>query len=142
MLANRSRLIVAVVTIVSLSVLALAPSVSASSPQTSFSLAKTCDGLGTCTVVTSNAAALPPGTTETYLGPEFGDPVLSSRVVIASPYSGGGTATGRCAWPLRSASGTCTFAGGTGSLAGFHANLTVTANADFSLFFWDGAYRL
>jgi hypothetical protein len=27
---------------------------------------------------------------ETYLGPEFGDPVLSSRVVIASPYSGGG----------------------------------------------------
>ena len=139
---NRSRLVVAAVTIGSVSILALAPSVSASTPQASFSLAKTCDGLGTCTVVTSNAAALPPGTTETYLGPQFGDPVLSSRVVINTPYSGGGTATGHCTWPLRTASGTCTFAAGTGSLSEFHANLTVTASADFSLFFWDGTYRL
>jgi hypothetical protein len=43
---------------------------------------------------------------------------------------------------LRSAAGTCTFEQGTGSLTGFHANLTVTANADFSLFYWNGTYRL
>ncbi|MBI2781554.1 MAG: hypothetical protein HYX55_07145 [Chloroflexi bacterium] len=120
---------------------ALAPGAAASSGS-SFSLSKTCDGLGTCTVVASNAAALPAGTTETYLGPQFGDPVLSSRVVIASPYAGGGTATGVCTWPLRTATGICTFAQGTGSLAGFRAQVTVSANADFSLFFWNGTYRL
>jgi hypothetical protein len=41
-----------------------------------------------------------------------------------------------------SLSGTCTFAGGAGSLAGFHANLKVTANGDFSVFYGDGTYRL
>jgi hypothetical protein len=76
------------------------------------------------------------------LGPQFGDPVLSSRVVITSSYGSGGTSVGQCVWPLRTATGICTFAGGTGSLAGFHANLTVSANADFSVFYWDGSYKL
>jgi hypothetical protein len=120
---------------------ALAPVAMASSGS-SLSLAKTCDNLGVCTVVSSNAAALPVGTTETYYGPEFGDPVLSSRVVINSSYAGGGTATGDCSWPLRTATGICTFAQGTGSLAGFHARVTVSANSDFSVFYWDGTYRL
>ena len=120
---------------------AVAPAAAASSGSW-LSVSKTCDNLGTCTVVASNAAALPVGTTETYLGPEYGDPVLSSRVVINSTYAGGGTATGVCSWPLRSATGICTFAQGTGSLAGFHARVTVSANADFSLFYWDGTYRL
>lgn len=122
--------------------LALAIPASASSPLQSLSLAKTCNDQGVCTVFESDAAALPPGTTETYSGPQFGDPVLSSRVVIASPYSGGGTAVGHCTWPLRSLSGTCTFAEGAGSLAGFHANLTVTANDGFTVFYWNGTYRL
>ena len=120
---------------------AMAPAAAASSGS-SLSLAKTCDNLGRCTVVASNAAALPVGTTETYLGPQYGDPVLSSRVVITSSYAGGGTATGVCAWPLRTATGICTFAQGTGSLAGFHARVTVSANADFSVFYWSGSYRL
>jgi hypothetical protein len=120
---------------------AVAPVAMASSGS-SLSLSKACDGLGTCTVVDSNTAVLPAGTTETYFGPQFGDPVLSSRVVIASSYAGGGTANGQCTWPLRSAIGSCTFAQGTGSLAGFHALVTVSANADFSLFYWNGTYRL
>jgi hypothetical protein len=139
--APRSRLLVAAAMLVSLGLL-IAPTVSASSPLQTFHLAKTCDGLGTCTVVSSDAAPLPASTTETYFGPQFGDPVLSSRVLITSSYGGGGTALGHCAWPLRTATGTCTFAGGTGSLAGFHANLTVSANADFSVFYWDGSYKL
>jgi hypothetical protein len=123
--------------------LALAIPVSASSPLQPLSLTKTCDVQGTpCTVIGSNVDALPVGTVESYLGPEFGFPVLSSRVLITSTYLGGGTATGHCTWPLRSAAGTCTFEQGTGSLTGFHANLTVTANADFSLFYWNGTYRL
>jgi hypothetical protein len=120
---------------------ALAPVAMASSGS-SLSLSKTCDNLGTCTVVASNAVALPAGTTETYLGPQFGDPVLSSRVVITTAYGGGGTATGQCSWPLRTATGVCTFAQGTGSLAGFHARVVVSTNADFSIFYWDGSYRL
>jgi hypothetical protein len=141
MQAPRSRLVVAATMLVFLSLL-FAPAASASSPLHSSQLAKTCDGLGTCTVFSSDAAPLQAGTTETYFGPQFGDPVLSSRVLITSSYGGGGTAVGHCAWPLRTATGTCTFAGGTGSLAGFHANLTVSATADFSVFFWDGSYRL
>ena len=120
---------------------ALVPVATASSGS-SFSVTKTCDNLGTCTVVASDTAVLPAGTTEIYLGPEFGDPVLSSRVVIISSYAGGGTSTGDCTWPLRTATGVCTFAQGTGSLAGFHAHVTVSASPDFSLFYWDGTYRL
>jgi hypothetical protein len=120
---------------------ALAP-VAVASSGSSLSLTKTCDNLGTCTVVVSDAAALPAGTTEIYLGPEFDYPVLSSRVVIISPYAGGGTATGHCTWPLRTATGICTFAHGTGSLAGFHALVAVSASPDFSLFYWDGTYQL
>ena len=141
MQATRSRLLVATTMLVFLGLL-VTPAVLASSPLQALHLAKTCDGLGTCTVTWSDAAPLPAGTTETYFGPQFGDPVLSSRVLITSSYGGGGTAVGHCAWPLRTATGTCTFAGGTGSLAGFHANLTVSANADFSVFYWDGSYRL
>lgn len=133
----------AIVVLTALALAALGPVAAASAASgTALSLTKTCDNLGTCTVVASNSAALPAGTTETYLGPQFGDPVLSSRVVIASPYAGGGTATGDCTWPLRSATGICTFAKGTGSLAGFHAHVTVSASPDFSLFYWDGTYRL
>lgn len=138
MLAKRSRLVVAAATVVSLSVLVLAPSGSASSPLLPLHVAKTCDG-PICTVTVGDAV-LPNGTTETYSGPQFGEPVLSSRVLITRP--DGGTATGHCTWPLRSATGTCTFAQGTGSLAGFHANVTVSANSDFSVFYWDGTYQL
>lgn len=123
--------------------LALVIPASAGSAQLPLNLTKTCDPAGTpCVVTQSNVAALPPGTTEDYLGPEYGYPVLSSGVVITTSYQGGGTATGHCTWPLRSASGTCVFSQGTGSLAGFHAKLTVTANGDFSEFFWNGTYQL
>ena len=77
---------------------AVAVPVALSSPLQSFHLGKTCDNLGTCTVTSSTLGVLPPGTTETYLGPEYGYPVLSSRVVITTP---DGTAVGHCTWPFR-----------------------------------------
>jgi hypothetical protein len=34
----------------------------------------------------------------------------------------------------------CTFSGGTGKFTGFHASVDVTANDDFSLWYWNGTY--
>ena len=98
MQATRARVLVAAAMLVTLGLL-VTPSVSASSPLHTFHLEKTCDAFGTCTVFSSNAAPLPLGTTETYFGPQFGDPVLSSRVLITSSFGSGGTAVGHCAWP-------------------------------------------
>jgi hypothetical protein len=122
---------------------AIAVPASASSPQESFYLEKDCtvffSGGNTCVVTVSPDAAIPVGSTIAYNGPVFNATVLSMEVVISAP---NGTATGHCTWPLRvRLSGTCTFARGTGSLAGFHANLSVTGG-DFPLFIWDGTYRL
>ena len=116
---------------------------SASSPQRSFYLEKDCTdfftGGNTCVVTVSPDPAIPVGSTIAYNGPVFNATVLSMEVVINAPE---GTATGHCTWPLRvRPSGTCTFARGTGSLEGFHANLSVTAG-DFPLFVWDGTYQL
>jgi hypothetical protein len=122
---------------------AIAVPASASSPQQSFYLEKDCTdfftGGNTCVVTVSPDAAIPVGSTIAYNGPVFNATVLSMEVVISAP---NGTATGDCTWPLRvQSSGTCTFARGTGSLAGFHANLSVSGG-DFPLFTWEGTYRL
>lgn len=122
---------------------AVAVPASASSPERSFYLEKDCTdfftGGNTCVVVVSPDAAIPVGSTIAYNGPVFNATVLSMEVVISAP---AGTATGHCTWALRVRSaGTCTFARGTGSLAGFHATLSVTGG-DFPLFIWDGTYRL
>lgn len=136
------RILVVMLTAVAVLLVPVLPA-SAGSPLQPLRLTKTCVPAGTpCVVIESNVAALPVYTTEDYLGPEYGYPVLSSRVVITSSYNGGGTATGHCTWPFRSASGTCTFAQGTGSLAGFRAKLTVTTNGDFTQFYWNGTYQL
>ncbi len=136
------RIILALLAATALTV-AIAVPASASSPPPSFYLEKDCivffTGGNTCVVTVSPDAAIPVGTTIAYNGPVFNATVLSMEVVINAP---AGTATGHCTWPLRvRSSGTCTFARGTGSLAGFHANLSVTGGA-FPLFVWEGSYGL
>ena len=117
----------------------LAPTASASSPLGPIYLTKTCDTLVHCTVQTSLAdSPLPVGTEGFYNGP-FPVSRLSSEVVLVTP-GGAGTATGHCTLSFVSAVGTCTFARGTGSLAGFHANLTVSTS-DWVTFTWAGTYH-
>ena len=129
---SRTRLAISVAFALAL---ALAIPALAASPMTPFVLTKTCDG-AVCIVDTSDIAAIPPDSEIDYFGPQYGTPVLSSRVVINGV---GGTATGHCTWAL-TPSGTCTFAQGTGSFAGFHANLAVTST-DFIHFTWTGRYQ-
>ena len=136
-LPSLRRLLVVAATIAALTL--LAPIASASSPLGSINLTKTCDTPDHCTVQTSLAGSpLPVGTEGFYNGP-FPISRLSSQVVLLTP-GGAGTATGHCTLSFVSASGTCTFAQGTGTLGGFHANLTVTT-ADWETFLWVGTYH-
>jgi hypothetical protein len=86
--------------------------------------------LGYCTVTESNFRPLR-GAKIRYFGPGFladGHPFLDSWVVIESEQGGGGTAFGHClvrAFP--DVLGACQFTGGSGSLKGFKADVTVTS---------------
>jgi hypothetical protein len=137
------RIMFALLAAVALAVAVAAP-VSAASPHQSFNLEKDCTdfftGGNTCVVTASPDAAIPAGSTIAYNGPVFNATVLSMEVVIEAP---DGTATGHCTWPLRvRAVGTCTFARGTGSLTGFHANVSVSPGSSPMAFAWDGSYQL
>ena len=60
----------------------------------------------------------------------------ASEVILVTP--DGATATGRCT-RRRAGPGSCTFARGTGWLAGFHARLKVTNSRD-GVVRWEGTY--
>ena len=51
----------------------------------------------------------------------------------------GGSTSGQCVWssPVNAV---CTFNKGTGRLRDFHLKVVVTANADASVWYWDGTY--
>ena len=97
--------------------------------------------LGYCTVTESNFRQLR-GAKIRYFGPGFftaDHPFLDSRVVIESTRGGGGTAFGHCLVrgvpePL----GACQFTGGSGSLQGFKADVTVTT-LDGTIWYWNGS---
>jgi len=130
------RLLVVAATIAALTM--IAPTVSAASPLGPIDLTKTCDTFDHCTVQTSLPnSPLPVGTQGFYNGP-WPLPRLSSEVVLVTP--DGGTSTGHCTLSFVSATGTCTFARGTGSLTGFHANLSVSTS-DWATFLWEGTYH-
>lgn len=123
----------------------LAPSASASSPIGEVHLTKVCptfETTATCTVITSDSGPFPVGTVASYSG--LYSPVFSVHVVLSIP--DGSTATGHCALVWRpelsgdDGFGTCTFGNGTGSLAGFHANLKITDHPDTLVTNWDGIY--
>ena len=54
---------------------------------------------------------------------------------------GGDTADGHCSVSYKTGTGTCVIIGGTGALAGLHANLEVSSDADFVVFTWEGRYH-
>ena len=94
-----------------------------------------------CTVTESNVRALR-GAKIRYFGPGFftGDhPFLDSWVVIESDQGGGGTAFGHClVRGVPDVLGACQFTGGSGSLQGFKADVTVTT-VDGTIWYWNGA---
>jgi hypothetical protein len=95
-----------------------------------------------CTVTKSNFRPLR-GAKIRYFGPGFSNanhPFLDSWVVIESEEGGGGTAFGHClVRGVPEALGACQFTGGSGSLRGFRANVTVTT-AGGTIWHWNGTY--
>jgi len=94
-----------------------------------------------CTVTASNFAPLR-GATIRYFGPGFfaaDHPFLDTWVLIESEQDGAGTAFGHClVRAVPNVLGACQFTGGSGSLKGFKADVTVTT-VDFVIWHWNGA---
>ena len=117
---------------------------SASSPIGRLFLTKTCDAAfpttPICTVQVSEAGPFPEGTEAyyTFAVLDF-DKLLSAGVVLTTP--GGDTATGHCTLSFKTGLGTCTFARGTGALAGLHANVEVSFDPTSGVTIWDGTYH-
>ena len=114
----------------------------------SFALTKECGTatlqpgeLSYCTVTASNFRPLR-GAKIRYYGPGFfapDHPFLDSRVVIESDRDGGGTAFGHClVRGVPDVLGACQFTGGSGSLKGFQADVTVTT-VDGTIWHWNGS---
>ena len=98
--------------------------------------------LGYCTIIESNFRPLR-GAKIRYFGPGFfvvpDHPYLDSRVVIEGTQGGGGTAFGHClVRGVPEALGACQFTGGSGSLKGFRADVTVTTE-DGTIWHWEGS---
>jgi hypothetical protein len=96
--------------------------------------------LSYCTVTESNFRPLR-GAKIRYFGPGFftaDHPFLDSRVVIESEHGDGGTAFGHClVRGVPDVLGACQFTGGSGSLKGFKADVTVTT-VDGTIWHWHG----
>lgn len=97
--------------------------------------------LGYCTVIASSFRPLR-GAKIRYFGPGFFSDnhlFLDSWVVIESNQGGGGTAFGHCLVRfVPDVLGACQFTGGSGSLRGFKADVTVTAE-NLTIWHWNGA---
>lgn len=116
-------------------------STSLASPHRPFLLTKTCDALDHCTVISSSTGPIPVQSDVVYLGPLLVRRT-TSEIVVTTP--SGDTATGHCSVSYKTGEGTCVLTGGTGMLAGLHANLKVSS--DFvsdpaGVFTWQGQYH-
>ena len=115
----------------------LVPSVAAGTSK-SFYLDKSCSAdasepLGyVCTVAHSDFKWFPEGTKVHYLS-------QAGNVVQAAIYIDNGSTSGTCVWSS-DVDAVCTFSGGTGRLTQFHLTVVVTANADASVWYWNGSY--
>ena len=128
------RLLAVAGTIVALTV--LAPVASAGTHK-DFHLDKTCaessEPLGyICTVQHSDVKWIPAGTDVHYLSQD-------GNVVQAAIEIKNGRTTGACTWST-DVDAVCVFDAGTGRLTQFHLEVAVTANADQSVWYWDGTY--
>jgi hypothetical protein len=132
------------------SLAALALSASAASTQNrspratkAFHATKDCSGFtglagAFCTIRSSNVEAVKPGSKIFYFQ-VAGKTALDSDMAV---YVGRGTvATGHCLLRFAAGVGLCTISDGTGTLAGFHARIRVTADSSIpKLWHWDGTY--
>jgi len=119
-------------------VLALTVPFASAGTHKGFHLDKTCSGdasepLGYfCTVAHSDFKWIPAGTDVHYLS-------QTGNVVDAAIAIKNGSTAGKCVWSS-AVNAVCTFGGGTGRLTQFHLVVVVTANADASVWYWDGEY--
>jgi hypothetical protein len=131
------RLLAVMGTIVALTF--LAPVASAGSHR-AFHLDKTCaedlsEPLGyVCTVQHADFKWFPAGTEVHYTSQNETGDVVQATIPIKN-----GSTDGVCVWssPVNAV---CTFSPGSGRLTQFHLVVDVTANADQSIWYWDGAY--
>jgi len=116
------------------------PGTAGTAPHAVLLLTKTCDTIDHCTVITSSSGPFPVGSDVNYFGPLL-EARTTSRIRVTTP--GGDTADGHCSvkYNTDTATGTCVITGGTGALAGLHANLEVSSDADFAVFTWEGPYH-
>jgi hypothetical protein len=89
-----------------------------------------------CMITDSNVNAIEVDSKILYLQPDQLFTAAGSDVVLIPPGPGNNAAHGNCSL----AAGVCTFSGGTGKFTSFQARVDVTANEDFSLWFWNGTY--
>jgi hypothetical protein len=115
----------------------LAPVASAGTHK-AFHLDKTCteavsEPLGyICTVQHSDFKWIPAGTDVRYLGQD-------GNVVQAAIQIKNGRTTGACTWSS-DVDANCVFSSGSGRLTQFNLDVVVSANADQSIWYWDGTY--
>ena len=117
---------------------ATGPGIAATAPHAALLLTKTCDAVDHCTVITSSSGPFPVGSEVNYFGPLL-EARTTSRIRVTAP--GGDTADGHCSVSYKTGTGTCVITSGTGALAGLHANLEVSSDADFVVFTWEGRYH-
>ena len=135
----RSLRSLAVVAATVLALTVLVPSASAATPK-AFHLDKTCaadssEPLGyVCTVQHADFKWFPTGTKVHYISQNQAGDVVQATIRIKN-----GSTNGVCVWssPVNAI---CTFSPGTGRLTEFHLVVAVTANADASIWYWDGTY--
>jgi hypothetical protein len=128
---------------------ALAFSVSAASSQNqaqvtkAFHATKDCSGFtglagAFCTIRSSNVKAVKVGSKIFYFQVASKTALDSDTVIYVGP---GTVATGHCLLHFATGVGLCTISDGTGTLAGFHARVRVTADSSIpKLWHWDGTY--
>jgi len=117
------------------------PGIEGTARQAVLLLTKTCDAIDHCTVITSSSGPIPVGSDVNYFGPLL-EARTTSRILVTTP--AGDTADGHCSVSNKTGEGTCAITGGTGRLAGLHANLKVSS--DFvsdpaGVFTWEGRYH-
>jgi len=93
-----------------------------------------------CTIKSSNVNQIEVGSTVAYgQAADFSTLSLDSDVVLDLPGPGNNSASGHCHLSLATGVGLCTFSGGTGKFAQFHASANV-ANVGGNIYSWNGTY--